>query len=57
MSRGEEITECGIPRIGEDENGGEEKVEPRPRCFCGIEIARANEMCPERDCPYARVRS
>ena len=21
-------------------------------CFCGIEVARANGLCTERDCPY-----
>ena len=30
---------------------------PTPTCTCGIEIARANDRCPERDCPYARGRS
>ena len=23
-------------------------------CFCGIPIAEANSLCPERDCPYHR---
>ena len=39
------------------EDGTQEEVEHRPRCTCGIEIAQANERCPERDCPYARGRS
>ena len=36
------------------ENGAEEDPgeKPLPRCSCGIEIARAREMCPERDCFY-----
>ena len=32
------------------ENGTGEQEERRPRCTCGIEIARAREMCTERDC-------
>ena len=38
----------------DEENGTEDDAgdEPRPRCTCGIEIARAREMCPERDCFY-----
>ena len=40
---------------GEDKDP--EEVEHRPRCTCGIEIVRANDLCPERDCPFARGRS
>ena len=27
---------------------------PAARCTCGIEIAKANALCTERDCPYKR---
>ena len=37
---------------GEDGIADEEEEKPRPRCTCGIEIARAREMCAERDCFY-----
>ena len=57
MSHGEDINESGTPNDDEDQTEGEERVERRPRCTCGIEIVRADEMCPERDCPYARGRS
>ena len=40
-------TEDGQNRAEDDTN-----EKPRPRCSCGIEIARAHEMCPERDCFY-----
>ena len=30
------------------------KSKPAPECFCGIEIARADSLCTERDCPYKR---
>ena len=39
------------------EDGKQDRVEHRPTCTCGIEIARADDLCPERDCPYARGRS
>ena len=39
------------------EDGKQERVERLPRCTCGIEIARADDLCPERDCPYAKGRS
>ena len=44
-------------RSENDGGGKQEMVKDGPRCTCGIEIAWANEMCPERDCPYARGRS
>lgn len=31
-----------------------DRDKPEPRCFCGIEIARADDLCTERDCPYRR---
>ena len=37
---------------GENATAGDVREKPRPRCTCGIEIARAREMCPERDCFY-----
>ena len=39
------------------EDGKQEEVEHLSRCTCGIEIARANERYPERDCPYVKGRS
>ena len=35
-----------------DNGTGEEQEKPRPSCICGIEIARARELCTERDCFY-----
>ena len=38
--------------VEERENGTEDdaREKPRPRCACGIEEARARELCTERDC-------
>lgn len=27
---------------------------PREKCFCGIEVEKANRICTERDCPWKR---
>ena len=37
----------------EDGDKAESAVENR-RCSCGVEVSKADSMCPERDCPYRR---
>ena len=46
------MTNEEAPENGEDGTAMEDREESRPRCTCGIEIARAREMCTERDCFY-----
>ena len=41
------------PKEKELQDGDKDQGNPRT-CTCGIEVARANSLCTERDCPWKR---